>query len=171
MPNSPAAPLEVPDVRRSIVVRATVAQAFRIFTEHPAEWLPAGHTFIREPQSIVMEPHVGGRFYERAADGTEMTRGTITEWQPPRRLAVTWRVGPGWRPVFDDEHASVIIVEFDPAGSDTTEMALTYTHLERHGELAQPLRSAIEASSPDDTLHRYAEVVARHAESGPGRNG
>src|SRR5277367_4822063 len=80
MPNFPAAPLEVPDVHRSIVVRATAAQAFRIFTEHPAEWLPAGHTFIREPQSIVMEPHVGGRFYERAADGTEMTRGTITEW-------------------------------------------------------------------------------------------
>jgi uncharacterized protein YndB with AHSA1/START domain len=159
----PESPTEVPDVRRSVVVPASVAEAFRVFTELPAEWLPAGHTFISKPQSIGMEPWVGGRFYERGADGTEMVRGIITEWAPPRRLAVTWRVGPGWRPVFDDDHASVIIVEFNPSGSGATEMVLTYTHLERHGEMAAQIGSAIEASSPDDTLHRYAEVVARLA--------
>jgi uncharacterized protein YndB with AHSA1/START domain len=166
MSHSPAAPQEVPDVRRSIVVRASVAEAFRVYTECPAEWLPPGHTFIRGPQTVVMEPHVGGRFYERGTDGTEMTRGTVTEWAPPRRLAVTWRIGPGWQPVFDDEHASVIVVEFSPSGDDATEVALTYTHLERHGvDMAQLLRSAIETSSPDDTLHRYAEVVARQTGS------
>jgi uncharacterized protein YndB with AHSA1/START domain len=152
----------IPDVRRSIVVPAPVAEAFRIYTECPAEWLPAGHTFIREPQSVVMEPYVGGRFYERGADGAEVTRGTVTEWAPPGRLAVTWRIGPGWRPVFDDEHASVVVVEFNPAASDASEVVLTYTHLERHGEMAPVLRSAIETSSPDDTLHRYAAAVARH---------
>lgn len=166
MSNSPE---QVPGVRRSIVVQASVPEAFRVYTECPAEWLPAGHTFISAPQSIVMEPFVGGRFLERGADGAEMTRGTITEWQPPRRLAVTWRIGPGWRPVFDDEHASVIIVEFNPAGGEATEVVLTYTHLERHGEeMAQVLRSAIEGSSPDDTLHRYAQAVARHAVPGKG---
>lgn len=163
MSQPPEPPTEVPDVRRSVVVPASVAEAFRVFTELPAEWLPAGHTFISKPWSIDMEPWVGGRFYERGADGTEMIRGIITEWAPPRRLAVTWRVGPGWRPVFDDDHASVIIVEFSPSGSDATEMVLTYTHLERHGEMAAQIRSAIETSSPDDTLHRYAEAVARLA--------
>jgi uncharacterized protein YndB with AHSA1/START domain len=164
MSDSPFVPPEVPDVRRSIVVPAPVPEAFRIYTECAAEWLPSGHTFIREPQAIVMEPHVGGRFYERGPDGTEMTRGTITAWEPPLRLTVTWRIGPGWRPIFDDEHASVIIVEFNPSGSDATEVTLTYTHLERHGaEMAKMLRSAIETSSPDDTLHQYAQAVARHA--------
>jgi uncharacterized protein YndB with AHSA1/START domain len=144
-----------------------VPEAFRVYTECAAEWLPVGHTFIRDPQAILMEPFVGGRFYERGADGTEMTRGTITEWEPPRRLAVTWRIGPGWRPVFDDEHASVIIVEFNPSGSAATELVLTYTHLERHGaEMGQLIRLAIETSSPDDTLHRYAQVVARCTETG-----
>jgi uncharacterized protein YndB with AHSA1/START domain len=154
---------EVPDVRRSITVPASVAEAFRIYTEHPAEWLPAAHTFITDPQSIAMEPRVGGRFYERGADGTEITRGTITEWSPPRRLAVTWRIGPDWRPALDDEHASVIVVEFRPAGADAAEVVLTYTHLDRHGEMAATIRSALENSSPDDTLHRYAAAVARHA--------
>jgi len=153
---------DVLDVRRSIVVPAPPALAFRVYTQHPAEWLPGAHTFLRDPQSVVMEPWVGGRFYERGADGTEAVRGTITEWLPPDRLAVTWRIGPGWRPVSDDEHASVIVVEFTPAGPDATEVALTYTHLERHGDMAAVIRSAVAADSPDDTLHRYAEVVAKY---------
>jgi hypothetical protein len=60
--------------------------------------------------------------------------------------------------------SSVIIVEFRPSGRNATEVVLTYTHLERHGEEMAPLlRSAIETSSPDDTLHKYAQTVARHA--------
>jgi len=123
------------DPRKSVTVPVAAAEAFRIYTEYPAEWLPAEHTFIPDPRSIAMEPRAGGRFYERSADGTEVTRGTIVEWAPPHRLAVTWRIGPGWRPVFDDEHASVIVVEFIPAGPDATEVTLTYTHLDRHGEI------------------------------------
>jgi len=34
---------DVPDVRRSIRVRASTPQAFRIFTERPIEWLHADH--------------------------------------------------------------------------------------------------------------------------------
>ena len=153
-------PTAAADPRKSVTVPVAAAEAFRIYTECPAEWLPAEHTFIPNPQSIAMEPRAGGRFYERGEDGAEITRGTIVEWAPPHRLAVTWRIGPGWRPVFDDEHASVIVVEFIPAGPDTTEVTATYMHLDRHGELAGMLRAAIETG---DTLDRYADVAARHA--------
>jgi uncharacterized protein YndB with AHSA1/START domain len=153
---------EITDPRRSVTVPVPPAEAFLIYTQRPAEWLPAEHTFIPGPQSVTMEPRVGGRFYERGADGTEITRGTIVEWSPPGRLAVTWRIGPNWRPVFDDEHASVIVVEFNPVG-DATEVVLTYTHLDRHGEMAPAIRSAVSNPGPGDTLQRYADVVARHA--------
>jgi len=151
------------DPRKSVTVPGTAAEAFRIYTEYPAEWLPAEHTFIPNPQSIAMEPRAGGRFYERGADGAEITRGTIVEWAPPHRVAITWRIGPGWRPVFDDDHASVIVVEFTPAGARTTEVTATYTHLDRHGDLAGMLRAAIENPGQADALQRYADVVARHA--------
>lgn len=157
---------EEADIRKSVIVPAPAAEAFRIYTERPAEWLPPEHTFIRDPQSITMEPWAGGRFYERGADGTEVTRGTIVDWAPPGRLAVTWRIGPNWQPAFDDEHASVIVVEFNPAGADATEVVLTYTQLDRHGDMAGTIRSAITNPGAGDTLQRYAEVVTRHATDG-----
>ena len=163
MTDQPGTGADVPDVRKSVTVPASVDVAFRVFTQRPAEWLPAGHTFLKNPQSITMEPRVGGRFYERGADGAEITRGTVVAWAPPSRLAVTWRVGPGWRPVFDDEQASRIEVEFAAVGPDVTEVTATYTQLHRHGEFAGAIRSAIAVPGPGETLERYAEAVARHA--------
>jgi uncharacterized protein YndB with AHSA1/START domain len=157
--------MTIPDVRRSITVPAPAGEAFRIYTECAAEWLPAGHTFIENPRVIAMEPWVGGRFYERGADGTEISRGTILRWEPPRRVVLTWRIGPNWHPVFDDEGASRIEAEFVPAGPETTELVLTYTELHRHGEFGEQLRSAIESSASGGTLEQYAAVVARHRSS------
>jgi uncharacterized protein YndB with AHSA1/START domain len=152
-----------PDLSRTITVPVAAGEAFGIFTGHPGGWLPAAHTFVPEPQLIAMELGVGGRFYERAADGTEVTRGTITDWDPPRRLAVTWRIGPGWRPVPDDERASVIVVDFVPVGPTTTRVVTTYTQLHRHGEFASVIRAAIESQDPGETLQNYAAAVARRA--------
>ncbi|HEX8869013.1 MAG TPA: SRPBCC domain-containing protein, partial [Lentzea sp.] len=95
----------VPDVAKSVTVEATIEQAFAIFVGQPMEWWPPTHVFVEDRQSITIEPFVGGRYYETGADGEEIAWGTITEWDPPKRLVMTWRVGPNWRPIFDDEKA------------------------------------------------------------------
>lgn len=147
----------------SVTVPVRPAEAFLIYTERQLEWQPPDHLTVKDPESIIMEPRVGGRFYERGADGTESVRGTIVEWAPPERVAVTWRIGPGWRPAPDDEHASVIVVEFKPAGPDSTEVVFTYTHLERHGPMAPMLRAAIGNPGPGSAVERYAEAARRYA--------
>jgi uncharacterized protein YndB with AHSA1/START domain len=149
------------EVSKYVTVPVAPDQAFRIFTEHPAEWLPPGHTFLPEPQLIASEPRVGGRYYERDAAGAEISRGTVTEWAPPHRLAVTWRIGANWQPVFDDDHASVIEVDFRADGYGSTDVVLTYTQLHRHGEWAESVRAALNIDGPGETLLNYADAVAR----------
>jgi len=143
-------------------VPVPVGEAFRLFTELPGDWLPPAHTFIRDPVLIAMEPWAGGRFFERGADGTEITRGTILEWAPPGRLVVTWRIGPGWQPVRTDENASVIEIEFRAKGPGISEVVLTYAHLDRAGDFGAQLRTAIQSQNPGETLQRYADLAERH---------
>ena len=157
--------MNVPDISKSVVVPVSPAEAFRLLTEEPGRWLPPAHTFLKDPVLIAMEPMTGGRFYERDADGTEITRGTILDWAPPGRLLMTWRIGPGWRPVFDDEQATRIEFEFRPAGAgqDATEVVATYSQLYRAGELATALRAAIAAGNPGESLQRYADLATRRS--------
>jgi heme-degrading monooxygenase HmoA/uncharacterized protein YndB with AHSA1/START domain len=153
----------VPDVRKSVLVDVPVERAFAIFAECPTEWWPERHVFVKDRVSITIEPHAGGRYFERGADGTEIAWGTVVEWDPPRRIVLTWRVGPGWQPIFDDEHASFIEVDFAAAGPAVTTVTLTHSGLDRHGEIAGQIRAALDGPAPGETLRKYHEVVTAHA--------
>lgn len=154
--------MNVPDVRKSVIVAIGAEDAFRVFVEEPLGWWPENHAFVEDRRSLTIEPRVGGRYYEQGANGTEVAWGTIVEWTPPRRIVMTWRVGADWRPVFDDERASFIEVDFRPAGSGHTEVALTHSRLHRHGEAAARIHAALDGPSPGDTLAKYADLVAKH---------
>ncbi|MCU1470906.1 MAG: Antibiotic biosynthesis monooxygenase [Glaciihabitans sp.] len=155
-------PQNIPDVRKTVVVGAPVGQAFAIFAERPTEWWPDRHVFVENRQSLTIEPRVGGRYYERDVDGTEIDWGTVVEWAPPNRIVLTWRVGPGWQPIFDDERASFIEVDFESAGEAKTTVALTHSAIHRHGDIAAGIHAALDGPSPGDTLAKYLEVVTRH---------
>jgi uncharacterized protein YndB with AHSA1/START domain len=150
----------VGDVAKSVTVEATVDQAFAIFVERPLEWWPEKHVFVENRQAITIEPRVGGRYYERGEDGTEIAWGVIREFDPPKRLVMTWRVGPYWQPITDDERASFIEVDFEAVGPATTKVTLTHAQLHRHGDIAESIHAALDGPSPGETLEKYAEVVA-----------
>jgi uncharacterized protein YndB with AHSA1/START domain len=68
-------------VRRSVTVKAPVERAFAVFTEAFTTWWPADyHVNPNGYEASFIEPRLGGRWYERAADGSEADWGTVLEW-------------------------------------------------------------------------------------------
>lgn len=131
---TPAAP-SLPPVRRSITVPWTPEAAFRRFTDEIATWWPlATHSVAQErAETVRFESRVGGRICERASGGEEHVWGTITAWEPPRRVAFTWHPGR------DPETAQTIEVRFAPLGSGTR-LELTHAGWEALGEEAKGAR-------------------------------
>jgi hypothetical protein len=74
-------------VRKSVRVKASQGQAFKVFTAGLDRWWPKSH-YIGPSQvkTVMMEPRVGGRWYEIGEDGTETTVGHILIWEPPHRF-------------------------------------------------------------------------------------
>jgi uncharacterized protein YndB with AHSA1/START domain len=73
-----------------------------------------------------MEGHVGGRIVERIRGGRQCVWGTVTAWDPPRRVAFTWHPGQEVATAGDVE------VRFAPDGAHTR-VVLHHTGFERLG--------------------------------------
>jgi uncharacterized protein YndB with AHSA1/START domain len=85
-------------VRKSIFVKRPVDAAFRHFTADIGRWWPLkeGMSFGGErANELFLEGRVGGRFFERYTDGEEFEVGRVTAFEPPARVAFTWRQ-PTW---------------------------------------------------------------------------
>ncbi len=84
-------------VTHTIEVRCSLSHAFEVFTGRLDLWWPPGHRHFEDGE-LTMEARRGGRFFERADDGREQELGRVTEWEPPHRVAYTWRPGAIDRP-------------------------------------------------------------------------
>jgi uncharacterized protein YndB with AHSA1/START domain len=81
-------------IQQSVHVDCPVEDAFRLFTERFGEWWPADSENA-EAESREIEPWQGGKITERTPSGEERELGTVTAWEPPRRLEFTWHPGTG----------------------------------------------------------------------------
>lgn len=86
-------------VRQSLVVAAPPERAFRVFTAEMTRWWPLGtHTIGKVAAAeAVVEPRVGGRWFERGVDGTECDWGRVLAWDPPSRLVLAWQITADWQ--------------------------------------------------------------------------
>ena len=129
-------------VRRSIVVEAPQERAFSVFTEGMSTWWPleTHHIGEQKAEAAVVEPRAGGRWYERAADGTECEWGRVIAWEPPERVVFGWHLGPEWKYDPDEALATEVEVRFVVEGPTTTRVELEHRGFERLGERADELR-------------------------------
>lgn len=151
----------IPDVRKSVTVAATPEHCFHVFTERLTDWWPPTHVLVTKQRTgLAFEPRVGGRYYEWDIDGTEAVWGRVLAWEPPNRIALTWRVDGSWQSLPDDERASQIEVAFIPIDAWTTRVELVHLKLHKHGADAQRIFQVLDGPNPGETLERFAKAVA-----------
>ena len=112
--------------------------AFDVWTSRIDTWWPRDHT-VRQAVAVVLQRHLGGRIYERDADGVEHDWGEITAWEPPSRLAYSWHIG---RSAGEATDVEIRFVAGDPGrrGSRSTRAV-------GNGSVRNPGRGATETGS------------------------
>jgi hypothetical protein len=132
------------NVRKSILVRAPIAHAFKVFTEQFDTWWPRTHHIGKvEPYKAILEPREGGRWYERGADGSECDWGRVLAWAPPTRVAVSWHLDANYGYNPDPARASRVEVTFHDEGNGTTRVELVHSEFERHGDDWEKVRASV----------------------------
>jgi uncharacterized protein YndB with AHSA1/START domain len=151
----------VEPVRKTIRVQATPARAFEVFTAGMSRWWMSSHSIspTKTPiAAVVIEPRVGGRWYERGTDGSECDWGRVLAWEPPTRLVLAWQIDAQWR--FDPALLTEVEVRFDAQASGATEVNLEHRRLERYGDAVAGVRAAL--ASPGGwggLLEQYARTL------------
>ena len=115
-------------------VNCPVEDAFRLWAVDTSLWWPPGHSVSGESGlRVEFEPRVGGRIFERTADGREADWGEITAWEPPRRLAYLWHLR------HDRADATRVEVSF-AASAEGTAVTIVHSGWERLGARGEGLR-------------------------------
>lgn len=110
--------------------------AFAVWTARIGTWWPVDHTVTGQADAdIVLQPGVGGRIYERTADGTEHEWGRVTLWEPPARLAYTWHLLQ--HPV----NATEVEIRFLERGGATVRVEIEHRGWERLGTAGEERRA------------------------------
>jgi uncharacterized protein YndB with AHSA1/START domain len=149
-------------VRRSIVVNAPIAHAFKVFTERFDAWWPHTHHIGKiESFTAILEPREGGRWFERGADGSECDWGRVLVYSPPTRVALSWHLNCNYCYDPDPSKASRVEVTFHDEGGGKTRVELVHSQFERHGEGAEKVRESVDGRGGWPLiLDRFAEVTA-----------
>lgn len=148
-------------VRKTISVKTSVERAFAVFTAGFDSWWPRSHALFEEGlEAAIIEGRVGGRCYQRAADGRECDWGRILAWEPPVRVLIAWQLDGQWQFDPDLSHASEVEVTFTAEADGTTRVDLEHRHFDRHGAHAGQVQSGVDSPMGWGGLLEAFAVVA-----------
>jgi uncharacterized protein YndB with AHSA1/START domain len=144
-------PVDTSPIARAVSVSWPAGEAFRRFTEDFGAWWPRYTHSIggRRVTRVVLEPRVGGALYEEHSDGTRYAWGTVTAFEPPRRIAFTFHAS------YAERDAQQVEISFTPEASGTR-VELVASGWEKIGDAARRSRGGY-AVGWGAILDRFAE--------------
>jgi len=152
--------ITIAPVRKSIRVKASQAHAFEVFTSGLGRWWPRTHSIGTAPvKAVVMETHLGGRWYQLGEDGSQATVGKILLWEPPNRFVISWDINSQWKA--DLTVSSEVEVRFVADGPDATLVELEHRKFEQMGAQAgEKMRGDVDGGWPAMLEHFRTEAEA-----------
>ena len=147
-------------VRKVVSVEAPQAVAWRVFTEKMGTWWPLANYKIGKANAVdaVIEPRVGGRWYERGDDGISCDWGRVLSWEPHSRLVLSWDISADWQP--DPDLKTELELRFISEGDDRTRVELEHRRLDRYGARRDEMRRIFDT---EGDWGRLLEMFARAA--------
>lgn len=122
-------------VTKSVRVKVSQERAFKFFTENLEKWWPTNFSIGGSPMKVaIMEPRVGGRWYEVGENGKTCEWGEVLAWNPPHGVTLAWRIRADWQ--FDPDLLTEVEVTFKALAEKDTEVVLVHRRLENYGEAA-----------------------------------
>jgi uncharacterized protein YndB with AHSA1/START domain len=135
----------------SFTVACSPEHAFAVWATRTSLWWPSDHTVSGEEGLVVtIEPHPGGRIYERTRDGVEHDWGEVLAFQPPHRLAYLWHIAG------DRSDATEVEITFTGEGDGTT-VRIVHSGWERLGAAGPEMRRR-NRQGWAGLLHHYQEA-------------
>lgn len=150
-------------VLKSVVVPLPLVEAFAFFIQHD-RWWPVETHHMAEPhgETVILEPFLAGRWFERCADGREQDFGRVLVWRPPHQLVLSWLMSADWTPETDPAGGSEIEVRFLAEAADRTRVEFEHRHLERYGARAEHMRDVLDGpNGAVGVVKAFAAAVAR----------
>ena len=131
-------------VQKTVTVNAPVETAFKVFAEQIGRWWPleSHHIGAKPAVTAILEPRVGGRWFERAVDGTECDWGRVIVWDPPGKLLLAWEISSEWK--HDVRVRTIVEVRFIAEGPQNTRVELEHRDLEAYGDKAAAMRDQLQ---------------------------
>lgn len=141
-------------LRLTFDVDCSPEHAFDVWTSRIDTWWPRDHT-AHQGVAVVLQQSIGGRIYERDADGVEHDWGRVTAWDPPSRLAYTWHIGSG------ADEATDVEIRFVAAARGATRVEIAQSGWQRFGERAGPWRERNRVGW-DSLLPHFRKAIERN---------
>jgi uncharacterized protein YndB with AHSA1/START domain len=148
-------------VHKFIRVQAAQAVAFRVFTQKMGTWWPLDKHKLGKGKAVdaVVEPRVGGRWYELGEDGSTCDWGQVLVWEPPSRLVLSWDISADWQ--HDPALKTEVEIRFIPESSSVTLVELEHRRLDRYGARRDEMRRIFESEAAwGQPLATFARVAA-----------
>lgn len=146
--------MTIAPILRTVHVRRTPADAFRLFTEHLGAWWPLTSHTVNDGRSVGAA-FVEGSILERTVDGDTVLWGSVRAWEPPHRLVFSWHPG---RP---DTEATEVEVRFT-ADEWGTRVELEHRDWDRLGDAAEARRNGYTGPSAwGYVLDHYCDAADR----------